>query len=126
MTKGYHYIRVSAGDYPRITAQKQHYDDGGTYIGPYTSSLAVSQTVDEVNKIFMLPTCNRQFKAGKRERPCLNFHIKQCMAPCRGNISREEYAEVLHQALEFISGRFAKKRGGFKNAHGGSGRKPGI
>ncbi len=102
--KGYHYIRVSAGDYPRITAQKQHYDDGGTYIGPYTSSLAVSQTVDEVNKIFMLPTCNRQFKAGKRERPCLNFHIKQCMAPCRGNISKEEYAEVLSQALEFISG----------------------
>lgn len=80
--KGYHYIRVEKGPYPRITAQKQLLkDDGADYLGPYTSSYSVTQTVDEVNKIFGLPTCNKKFpQEFRKTRPCLNYHIKQCMA----------------------------------------------
>lgn len=107
--KGYHYIRVEKGPYPRITAQKQLLnDDGADYLGPYTSSYSVTQTVDEVNKIFGLPTCNKKFpQEFKKTRPCLNYHIKQCMGVCRGRISEAEYRTVFDEALAYI-----KKGGG--------------
>lgn len=107
--KGYHYIRVEKGPYPRITAQKQLLkDDGADYLGPYTSSYSVTQTVDEVNKIFGLPTCNKKFpQEFKKTRPCLNYHIKQCMGVCRGRISEAEYRAVFDEALAYI-----KKGGG--------------
>ncbi len=101
--KGYHYIRVTREQYPRITAQKQTGENNADYLGPYTSSFSVKQTVDEVNRIFMLPTCNRKFPQDiKKSRPCLNFHIKQCMGTCRGRISKEEYNESVAQALSYI------------------------
>lgn len=103
--KGYHYIKVTPGDYGRIEATHQKVEDGSRYIGPYISSYVTSQTVDEVNKAFLLPTCNRKFPQDIRKgRPCLNYHIKQCMAPCTGNISVAEYNEALEQAIEFIKG----------------------
>lgn len=107
--KGYHYIRVEKGPYPRITAQKQLLkDDGADYLGPYTSSYSVTQTVDEVNKIFGLPTCNKKFpQEFRKTRPCLNYHIKQCMGVCRGRISEAEYRTVFDEALAYI-----KKGGG--------------
>ena len=107
--KGYHYIRVEKGPYPRITAQKQLIkDDGADYLGPYTSSYSVTQTVDEVNKIFGLPTCGKKFpQEFRKTRPCLNYHIKQCMGVCRGRISEEEYRAVFDEALAYI-----KKGGG--------------
>ena len=107
--KGYHYIRVEKGPYPRITAQKQLLkDDGADYLGPYTSSYSVTQTVDEVNKIFGLPTCNKKFpQEFRKTRPCLNYHIKQCMGVCRGRISEAEYRAVFDEALAYI-----KKGGG--------------
>lgn len=107
--KGYHYIRVEKGPYPRITAQKQLLkDDGADYLGPYTSSYSVTQTVDEVNKIFGLPTCNKKFpQEFRKTRPCLNYHIKQCMGVCRGRISETEYRAVFDEALAYI-----KKGGG--------------
>lgn len=107
--KGYHYIRVEKGPYPRITAQKQLIkDDGADYLGPYTSSYSVTQTVDEVNKIFGLPTCGKEFpQEFRKTRPCLNYHIKQCMGVCRGRISEEEYRAVFDEALAYI-----KKGGG--------------
>lgn len=106
--KGYHYIRVEHGSFPKISAQKQMDHDDADYLGPYTSSFSVSQTVDEVNKIFGLPTCNRKFPEDfKKARPCLNYHIKQCMGVCRGRISEEEYAQIFKEALAYI-----KKGGG--------------
>lgn len=101
--KGYHYIRVSRESFPRVSAVKQLLDEEADYIGPYTSSYSVTQTVDEVNKIFGLPTCGRKFPQDfGKGRPCLNYHIKQCMGLCRGKISQDEYNEILGQALSYI------------------------
>lgn len=101
--KGYSYVKISGGKWGRITAEKQKLDDTATYLGPYTSSFVVSQSVNETNKIFLMPTCTRRFpqEFGKG-RPCLNFYIKQCMGACRGRISETDYAQVLGNAVEFI------------------------
>ncbi|MBR6421006.1 MAG: excinuclease ABC subunit UvrC [Oscillospiraceae bacterium] len=100
--KGYHYIRISPPPYSRITAELQT-DAEGTYMGPYMSGFTVRQTVNTVNRLFQLPTCNRVFPAqfGK-ERPCLNYHIGQCMGVCRGKISAEDYADIVADAVRFI------------------------
>ncbi|MDE6035503.1 MAG: excinuclease ABC subunit UvrC [Ruminococcus sp.] len=100
--KGYHYIRISDDDYPRITAEKNTLK-AGKYSDPYISGLVTTETVDEVNSIFRLPTCNRKFPQdfGKK-RPCLNYHIKKCMGVCTGRISREEYAVIVKQAENFM------------------------
>ncbi len=102
--KGYHYIRIHPGPFGKITAEKQKTGEG-RYIGPYTSAFVVKQTVDETNKVFMLPTCSRKFpqELGKG-RPCLNYHIKQCSGVCRGKISAENYQTILDEAQEFIKG----------------------
>lgn len=101
--KGYHYIRVSKEPFPRVSAMKMLLDDQAEYLGPYISSYAVTETVDAVNKAFRLPTCARKFPQDFRKgRPCLNYHIKQCMGLCRGRISQEEYREILNQALSYI------------------------
>ncbi len=103
--KGYHYIKITPGEYGKILPTHQKIEDGSRYIGPYISSYVTSQTVDEVNKAFLLPTCNRKFPQDIRKgRPCLNYHIKQCMAPCTGKISVAEYNEALEQAIQFIKG----------------------
>jgi len=103
--KGYHYIRVGPGEYGKITASHQPLKDGARYLGPYISGYVVKQTVDEVNKVFLLPTCNRNFPQDiGKQRPCLNFHIKQCMAPCSGKISPQEYHEALEEAVGFLRG----------------------
>lgn len=107
--KGYSYLRIDKGDYPRITEVKQKADDGATYIGPYMSAWVVKNTADEANKAFGLPTCARQFPRDiKKGRPCLNYHLKQCMGVCRGGISPEEYAEIMRQAIEYIKGGSAE------------------
>ena len=101
--KGYSYIRVSNEDYPRITAVLQKENDNAEYIGPYTSSFAVKQAVKEANKVFMLPTCNRVFPRDfRKQRPCLNYHIKQCMGVCKGKISKAEYQSIVKQAIDYI------------------------
>lgn len=103
--KGYSYIRVSPGDWGRLTYVLQKKDDGAQYIGPYKSSYYVKSAVEEANKIFMLPTCNRRFPQDFRKgRPCLNYHIKQCMAPCTGRVKLKDYRESLVQALDFLKG----------------------
>ena len=103
--KGYSYIRVSSGDWGRISYVLQKKDDGAQYIGPYKSSYYVKSAVEEANKIFMLPTCNRRFPQDFRKgRPCLNYHIKQCMAPCTGRVKLKDYRESLAQALDFLKG----------------------
>ncbi len=103
--KGYSYIRVSPGDWQRITYVLQKKDDGAQYIGPYKSSYYVKSAVEEANKIFMLPTCSRRFPQDFRKgRPCLNYHIKQCMAPCTGRVKLKDYRESVEQALDFLKG----------------------
>lgn len=103
--KGYSYIRVSSGDWKRISYALQKNDDGAEYIGPYTSGFYVKSAVEEANKIFMLPTCSRKFPQDFRKaRPCLNYHIKQCMAPCTGRVKLKDYTESVNQALDFLKG----------------------
>ncbi|MGN1119991.1 MAG: excinuclease ABC subunit UvrC [Oscillospiraceae bacterium] len=101
--KGYNYIMVSRGPYPRITYSLNTNDPNADYIGPFTSGYTVKQAVEEANSIFMLPTCGKSFPScfGK-ERPCLNFHIKKCMGLCRGNISSEEYKRTVEEALDYL------------------------
>lgn len=101
--KGYHYVCVTKEPYPRIKLAMQKADDGNEYIGPFVSSMVVKQTVEETNRVFLLPTCRRKFPEDfGKERPCLNFHIHQCMGVCRGKITPEAYREVLDEALQFI------------------------
>jgi excinuclease ABC subunit C len=107
--KGYSYIRVSKGPWPRISEAKQIADDGAEYIGPYVSGWSVKQSVEAAQKIFRLPTCNRVFPRDiGKGRPCLNYYIKQCCAPCRGKISEEEYREAVQDAINFLRGGSAE------------------
>ena len=101
--KGYHYIKITDSPYPRIQSAMQKVDDGSTYIGPYTSAFIVKEAVDAAQKIFKLPQCNKTFPRDiGKSRPCLNFHINQCSAPCTGKISREEYVKTVQDALAFL------------------------
>lgn len=102
--KGYHYIKISSGKYPEISSAKKISDDKAVYIGPYVSSFTVKQAVDEVNKVFMLPSCGKSFPSqfGK-SRPCLNFYIKRCMGVCQGNISEKDYNDTVRQAVEYLN-----------------------
>ena len=103
--KGYHYIQISPKRWSRITAAHNNKEEDAVYIGPFTSSFVVKQTVEEANQIFMLPTCNRRFPAERgKGRPCLNYYIKQCIGVCRGKITEEEYQEQVQQAVDFIKG----------------------
>ena len=103
--KGYSYVRISPGPYSKLTGVLQKLDDGAEYLGPYISSYVVRQSVEEANKAFRLPTCNKKFpqEFGKT-RPCLNYYIKNCMGVCRGKISEADYNETLAEALDFIKG----------------------
>ena len=97
--KGYFYIKVTNEKWPKIETAKQT-DKTGEYIGPYNSGFIVKETVDQVNKIFKLPTCNRSFDT--KSKPCLNYHIGICFAPCKNNISIDEYLDTLNSAKEYI------------------------
>lgn len=97
--KGYHYIKITNDKWKRIETSNQT-EENGEYIGPYYSAYVVKDTVDEVRKIFRLPDCSRSFD--KPSKPCLNFHIGRCDAPCKGNISLESYLESVDGAVDFI------------------------
>lgn len=103
--KGYSYIRISNDGWPMISAALQKADDGATYIGPYTSHFTVTNSVDEALKIYRLPRCGKSFPRDiGKGRPCLNYFIKQCSAPCAGKISEQEYRESVNEALAFLKG----------------------
>lgn len=100
--KGYHYICISDGEYPRITEEKK-VPAGKKCIGTYISSTVAREAVREANRVFMLPTCNKVFPRDfRKERPCLNYHIKNCMGICTGKISRETYRKTVDDAVNFI------------------------
>ncbi len=101
--KGYHYVKVTREDYPRISAAKQKLDDDADYLGPYTSSYTVTQAVEEVNKIFKLPTCNKKFPQDfNKERPCLNYHLHLCNGICTGKISKAVYQQEIKNAIGYL------------------------
>lgn len=106
--KTYPYIKVTMGEeYPRILLSREMKKDKSKYFGPYTSAGAVKDTIDLMNKLYQLKTCNRRLPRDiGLERPCLNYHIRQCAAPCQGYISREEYRARIDQALDFLNGNY--------------------
>ena len=106
--KTYPYIKVTVGEeYPRILFSRTMKKDKSKYFGPYTSAAAVKDTIELLNKLYQLRTCNRSLpKDMGLERPCLNYHIKQCLGPCQGFISKEQYREQVGQALEFLNGNY--------------------
>ncbi len=107
--KTYPYIKVTVGeDYPRILFSRTMKKDKSRYFGPYTSATAVKDTIELLNKLYQLRTCNRVLPRDTGlERPCLNYHIKQCLAPCQGYVSKEEYRQQVAGALEFLNGNYS-------------------
>ncbi len=104
--KGYFYIKITDDKWKKVVSSKQLGKDG-EYIGPYNSGFIVNETVDEVRKIFKLPDCNRSFDI--KSKPCLNYHIGICFAPCTNSVSLDEYNDIIGSAKEYIKqGEFAE------------------
>ena len=106
--KGYPYIKVTVQEaYPRVMMTRQVKKDKAKYFGPYTSVLAVKDTLDLLRKIYQIRSCNRNLPRDiGKERACLYYHIKQCSGPCQGYISEEEYKKSVYQIIEFLNGNF--------------------
>ncbi len=107
--KTYPYIKVTTDEaFPRVLFSRTMKKDKCRYFGPYTSAGAVKDTIDLIHKLWKIRTCTRQLpKDIGKDRPCLNYHIKQCSAPCQGYISKEEYGKAVAQTLEFLNGHYA-------------------
>jgi len=108
--KSYPYIKVTVWeDFPRVLFSRDMKKDKSKYFGPYTSAGAVKDTLDLIHKLYKIRTCSRSLpKDIGKERPCLNYHIKQCDAPCQGYIGKEGYAEHIGEVMEFLNGRYDK------------------
>ncbi|MGB7605201.1 MAG: excinuclease ABC subunit UvrC [Lutisporaceae bacterium] len=105
--KQYPYIKVTVNEtYPRIMITREIKKDGAKYFGPYTDKSAVNRTIEIINKLFPIRSCNKNIEriAGK-ERPCLNFHIHRCIAPCQGNIGKEQYREIVKGIIMVLDGK---------------------
>ena len=106
--KGYSYVKVTKGPWPRISAALQKDDDDAEYIGPFTSAFAVREMVETAQDCFLLPRCSKNFPQDfGKGRPCLNAHIGKCMAVCSGKISCDAYNDAVQGALHMI--RYGKK-----------------
>ena len=107
--KGYSYIKVTPNPWGKISACFRKDDPEAFYLGPYTGNFSVTNSVEEAREIFRLPSCNKVFpRDSGKGRPCLNYFISKCSAPCAGEISREDYEENLRQAVEFLKGGSAE------------------
>ena len=106
--KTYPYIKVTLGEaYPRVLFSRQMKKDKSRYYGPYTSAGAVKDTIELIRKLYRLRSCSRVLPRDTgKERPCLNYHIHQCPAPCQGYVSQEQYREQVRQALDFLNGKY--------------------
>ncbi len=107
--KTYPYIKATIQeDYPRLLFSRELKKDKSRYFGPYTNAKAVKESLDLMHKLYRIRTCSRSLpKDIGKGRPCLNYHIKQCSAPCQGYISKEEYQKNFACALEFLNGNYA-------------------
>lgn len=106
--KTYPYIKVTVGEaYPRVLFSRMMKKDHSKYFGPYTSAAAVKDTIELINKLYQLRTCNKNLpKDCGSDRACLNYHIGQCMAPCQGNVPEDVYRENVKKALDFLNGNY--------------------
>jgi len=106
--KTYPYIKVTVNeDFPRILFSRLMKKDKAKYFGPFTSAAAVKDTIELINKLYGLRTCNRVLPRDiGMDRPCLNYHMKRCCGPCTGDVSKEEYRERIDKALEFLGGNY--------------------
>ena len=106
--KSYPFIKVTVEeDYPRVLFARRMKKDKSRYYGPYTSAGAVKETIELLHKLYQIRTCNRNLPRDiGLDRPCLNYHIHQCQAPCQGYVSREEYRESVNQVVSFLSGNY--------------------
>ena len=107
--KQYPYIKVSINEpYPRVMMTRKPADDGAKYFGPYMGKGTIKNTLDIIQTLFKPPTCKRRFPQDiKKGRPCLNYHINNCIAPCTGNISKEEYRKVFFEICCFLEGKYS-------------------
>ncbi len=107
--KTYPYIKVTVGEeYPRVLFSRDMKKDKSKYFGPYTSAGAVKDTIELLRKLYKVRTCNRSLpKDIGNGRPCLNYHIKQCKAPCMGYVSPEEYRSSIDEAVRFLNGHYS-------------------
>ena len=107
--KQYPYIKVSINEpYPRVMMTRKPADDGAKYFGPYMGKGTIKNTLDIIQTLFKPPTCKRRFPQDiKKGRPCLNYHINNCIAPCTGNISKEEYRKVFFEICRFLEGKYS-------------------
>ena len=105
--KSYPYIKITTEEeYPRVIVTRRVKKSDGKYFGPYTNVKAVRETVELLRKIFPIRSCNRNVKQGVKEgRPCLYYHINQCLGPCQGNVDREEYGSMIKQVSKFLEGK---------------------
>ena len=106
--KTYPFIKVTTNEaFPRVMLARKVQKDKSKYFGPYTSGLAVRDTIDLLHKLYHVRSCNRNLPRDiGKERPCLNYHIKQCDAPCQGYVSEEEYGKSITKVLRFLNGNY--------------------
>lgn len=106
--KTYPYIKVTLGeDFPRVLFSRLIKKDKSKYFGPYTSAGAVKDTIELIQKMYQIRTCSRNLPRDiGKERPCLNYHIKKCNAPCQGYIDKEEYRKSIDMVLSFLNGNY--------------------
>ena len=106
--KTYPFIKVTTNEaYPRVILSRKMLKDKARYFGPYTSAQAVRDTIDLIHKLYHVRSCNRNLPRDiGKERPCLNYHIKQCDAPCQGYISQEEYRKAIDEVIRFLNGNY--------------------
>ena len=105
--KHFPYVRMDMHDpYPRIEIVHEVKKDGAKYLGPYLSKYAVREAIETVRENFPVRTCKKDIlrAAQRNERPCLNYHIERCIAPCTGNVSREQYMELIYEVIDFLNG----------------------
>ena len=105
--KFYPFIKITVNDdYPRVFVTRRFAKDGSKYFGPYTNGSAVYETLDLIYNIFPLRNCKLVIKEnGEKVRPCLNYHIKKCLGPCGGHISKEEYGKMINDIIDILSGK---------------------
>lgn len=106
--KTYPYIKVTAGeDFPRIFLTRRVKRDKSRYFGPYTSAGAVRDTIDLLHRIFKIRTCSRRLPQDiGKERPCLYYHLGQCLGPCNGYVDKAEYRKHVDRAMDFLQGKY--------------------
>ncbi len=105
--KFYPFIKITANDdYPRVFVTRKYAKDGSKYFGPYTNGTAVYETITLINKIFPIRTCKLIINEnGEKVRPCLNYHIKKCVAPCAGYVTKEKYGEMIDDIMDILNGK---------------------